>query len=864
MKKALFATALLASLALALTSCGRAAATSEGPVKGTQGPIVDRMLLDAKTQQDIALKDVAEGRSDLFNFTTDGAAFKALPDGVKAKLDPYAITGSSYIDLFVNPYPNAAPYTAKLQGGTVFNPFAIREVRFALNFLINRKQIIDEILVGSGVPMYTPVIPGQPNSSRFGLIASKLGFTATGDEKRALADIDKALSAAADLRDNKGRLVKKDGFWNFDGKRVAAKFLIRVDDPTLRLPEGRYLADQIEKAGIKVERLEYDRTKCRAIWNNSDPAAMGWSLYTDAWVGGQTYAFWESSIAQMYAPYGSFMPGYGNASWWNYKNPEIDKLTQDCNNGRVKDVAEYYDKLLRANELGIRDSIRVWIAAQTVYTCSNKAAFNGRMAYGLGDGINNLSFYTADVKPDRQDAKVLKVSEFSAKGDLFMSAWDPIGPNGFSDTYSSGIIKEVSDAETLANPVTGLIMPMRASWSGVKTDIDIAADGKITGKIAVPSEAVLWNAKNSRWESGVNYVDVKGDGTVYDYARPAENLAWSTATFAFKLGTWHDGRMMDLNDYRYAIARPYELCVKRGEDDKVFEKSYAGSVNPGLPRAKGFLFNKDGTITVYGDANYPADQSQLAGLLCPSLMIEASNYGDIVPWPIHEALKGIVSEGSASKTVYSFNTDEKLTEVDLLGEKCVADIKAKLVQYAAAKAVPACLVGFVSPDQAAEAYKSAIAFIEKHGHAVISQGGFIFDKYDAANKTAVLVANRDPSYPFEKGYFAKLLATDFLRINKVSLATYQRGSALKVTASIADVAFPSGAAKPAAAANVSVTLVGDKETRVEGRIAKPGMAEALIPAAALDSLKPGSYTVIVEAAKGSEAGAVETANLVLF
>jgi peptide/nickel transport system substrate-binding protein len=245
-------------------------------------------------------------------------------------------------------------------------------------------------------------------------------------------------------------------------------------------------------------------------------------------------------------------------------------------------------------------------------------------------------------------------------------------------------------------------------------------------------------------------------------------------------------------------------------------------------------------------------------------MIEASNYGDIVPWPIHEALKGIVSEGAASKTVYSFNTDEKLTEVDLLGEKCVADIKAKLVQYAAAKAVPACLVGFVSPGQAAEAYESAIAFIEKHGHAVISEGGFIFDKYDAANKTAVLVANRDPSYPFEKGYFAKLLATDFLRINKVSLATYKRGSALKVTVSIADVAFPSGAAKPAAAANVSVTLVGDKETRALGRIAKPGMAEALIPAAALDSLKPGSYTVIVEAAKGSEAGAVETANLVLF
>jgi peptide/nickel transport system substrate-binding protein len=293
--------ALAVAVSVALFGCAKPK-EGEGPVKGKQGPIVDRIIIDVRSQQDIALKDVATGKSDIFNYTTDGAAFKALPDDVKAKLDPYAINGSSYISLAINPYPNAAPYTGVVQGKTIFNPLAIRDVRFALNFLINRKQVVDEILVGAGVPMYTPVNPGQPNSARYGLVASKFGFSPEGNEKAAIASIDAAMKAAAALPANKGKLVKGEKFWQYGGKDVTVKFLIRVDDPTLRLPEGRYVADQIEKAGIKVERLEWDRTKCFSLYLKDDPKNMAWGLYTEGWGGGQTYAFWEGNIAQMYAP----------------------------------------------------------------------------------------------------------------------------------------------------------------------------------------------------------------------------------------------------------------------------------------------------------------------------------------------------------------------------------------------------------------------------------------------------------------------------------------------------------------------------------------------------------------------------------
>lgn len=851
MKKTLLAAAIALGIVL----------TASAQIKG---PIVDKILLEAKTQEDIALKDVAAGRSDLFNYGTDGATFKALPDDVKAKLDPYAITGALYEDLYINPYPNKAPYTAKTADGKVqFNPFAIREVRYAMNFLISRKQIIDEILVGAGVPMYTPVIPGQPNSSRFGLVASKLGFTAAGNEKKALADIDAAMqkAAAADPK-----LAKKGQWWTYDGDPVAIKYLIRVDDPNLRLPEGRYIANQIEKAGIKVDRLEYDRAKCSAIWNKTDPAEYQWTLYTDAWGGGQTYAFWDQNIAQMYAPWYAFMPGGGKAGTWQYENKELDDLTQDCVNGRVKDSAEYYDKLLRATDIGLKESLRVFIAATTNYTCANKDRFASRMLWGAGDGINNFSLYSADVKPEKDGTKVLKMTEFSSKGNLFMQAWDPIGPDGFGDTYSSVVIKNVSDMEYVANPITGIMAPLTATWSGVKTGaIDFTATPP-KGSIPVPAAAVLWNARAQKWEPGINYLDVKGDGSTYDYVKvdAGKNLAWSQATYKFKFGRWHDGRAMDINDYRYAIARRYDLSVKRGDNDKVYEESYAGTINPQLIPFKGYLFNKDNTITVYGNTNYPMDQNQLAQLLLPSLMIEASNYADVLPWTIHEALKYMVAEGAASKTAYAFNSNGDLTEVDLLAQNCVADVKAKLQELAAKKWVPESLAGYVTPDQAVKAYQASVAFIDKHGHAVISNGGFVIDKYDSKNNSMVMAAYRDPAYPFEKGWFTKTFSSSFARIDKINVGDYAAGKDLKVAVTVSEVAFPAGGAKPLAKGTVKVTVVADKETTVAAKIAKAGSAEAVIPAAALSGLKPGSYTVIVEAALGAEAGSVDTSNLIVF
>ncbi|MEI6386859.1 MAG: ABC transporter substrate-binding protein [Spirochaetota bacterium] len=835
--------------ALLTLSVGLADLTAQTAVQ--KGPIVDKVLFNARSQEDLGLMDVAAGKSDLWNYGSSGGVFKRLPADVSSKLEPYTVSGASYVGLLLNPFPNKAPYitdaSVDASGKAQFNPLAVQKIRFALNWLINRQKIVDEVFEGAGLPMFTPVVPGLPNASRFSLVATKLGMSDQGNEKQALADIDSAMSAASALPELKGRLVKGSPYWTFDGAAVTIRFVIRADDPNSRLPVGRYIADQIEKAGIKVERLEYDRSKAGGLVNRTDPATYQWSVYTEGLGSNETKAYWEMTISYDYAPWASIMPGGNNTAFWNYQQPELDRLTQAVVGGNIAGAKEYWDNMTAAMNLGLKESVRIMVAGKTSYFTAAKDRFATRVAYGIGDGLDKWSTYTADVKAEKSGAdagkKVLRMTGFSSRGTLFMNAWDPVGTQGFGDTYSGTIVKQLSDLELEANPATGVPMAVRATWSNLKTASEPAP---------VPGNAVLWNASTQKWASGLSYAkDAQGQ---YGYSPASSPItAKSSATFAFRFGAWHDGRAIDQNDYRYALAFPYDLAFKGGANARAFDASYASGVNPRLARARGYSFNKDGSITVWSDAFYPMDQAQLASLMAPSLQVAAVNSGAILPWEILEALRSLVSESSASGTAWSFNTEASSVEVDLLNPKLVADLRATLSDFVATKRVPAALAGQMSPETAVLDYQLAIAWLDAHGHAYISNGGFLLERYDASGNTGILAAFRDKDYPFEAGYWVKALKSDYSRVESVTVADPRKSQDLKVTVKVGLVSFPAVSSTPSDKATVTVSLmVGDRAISAAAKSVKGGSYEALIPAAAVDGLAIGAYTVVAESSLGKD------------
>lgn len=843
MKKAL--------IALAIVLC--VAGTAFAQVKS--GPIVDKVIYEVRMDQTLATKDIIEGKADVFFQAVPAAILRGLSETEKAKLDQYQVPSGSW-SLMINPIPNKAPYTwTKKDGVTEFNPFAIKEVRYALNWLFDRKKMVDEILFGQGDPMFTPMTPGQPGTYRYNLIPAKLGMTDRGNEKRAIADIDAAMQAAAKLPENKGKLVKSGQFWQYNGKDVTIKFLIRVDDANGRLKAGRYMADQIEKAGIKVDRLERDRSAINIAYY-SNPADLEFHLYTEGWGAGATRAWWDIVISQMYAPYYGYMAGGAEPDNWNYENAEIDRLGQKGLNGQFMTEEEYWADNLKGTELGITEACRIYLASQLDTFVANKDRFNSRMAYGLGDGLNGWSVRTADVKPETSGAdkglKVLRVLQYSARGTLFMSSWDPVGVDGFSDVYSMAIIEPCSDLVTFEAPNSAIDTALRGKYDSNKMEVKSELKGdEIVGLIDVPASAIMYDSATKTWKA-------VGAGV----------KSWSKGTVSYLYGKWHSGANIDFADIMYAGAFQQEWTFQDGPNDKYYDASYASTYEPTLAINKGFVVNRDNSITSYFNFQWPMDVKRVAATAATGADVKAGNTGrqTVVSWDVYEALALIVAEGSKSGTVYSFTGSDSVTEVDVVAEKSVADIKAKLQDMVAKQHVPVSIKQWVTPAQAVARYNTTLAFINKYGHAYVSNGPFFISKVNATTNSMELTAFRD--YPYKSDYWPKAFRTTITKIENANIpATATRKNDLKIDVTVSTYVYPDTATTPATnkgKVTVAFQLPDGSEKVYQAKYTKPGVFTATIPAKEMGALKPGAYTVVIISSLAGEAPSVLPKTLVLF
>ena len=842
------------SLVVLLAASAASLAAQEPP----KGPIVDRVLFDVRMREDIGLKDAAEGRTDLFLYPVQGNTFRSLPADTQRKLDVYNVPSGSW-SLMINPIPNEAPYTVTVDGVEYFNPFAIREVRYALNFLINRKYIVDEILGGAGGPMFTMATPGQPGTYRYNLIPVKLGMTAAGNEKKAIQDIAAALEKAAGLPALQGKLVKGEKFWQWNGADLTVKILIRVDEPNGRLKEGRYIADQIEKAGIRVERLEWDRAKCVQVAYKDDPARYEWNIYTEGWGAGDTRQYWDNVVSQWYAPWQGHQAGGTDPHFWRYTNPELDSLTRGIENGQFKDAHEYWDAILRATELGLTEATRIQISCKSQLFAANKARFNRRMVYGLGDGLDAWSLVTADVKPDATGEKVLRVTQPSEHRSLFTSAWDPVGVDGFKDMYSLFISTPTVDRATFVTPNAAADAPLRASWRDVLTKVSIGTDDKglpaVDGGVPVPADAIVYDPRQSAW------VPV-GPGV----------SSFSKATYVYAWGKWHDGVPIGIADIMYAQAFIWKWTTKVGDKDKYYDAGYESVMRPAQDIIKGIVVNPDKSITVYYNFNHmDPDHIGASGALYTS--VSASGRPVNCSWEIVEALAKMVAEGGKSGTAWSFSSDPAYTEVDVLAPTCLADITAKLQELIDTSYVPESIRQFTTPEECIARYKAAIAWIDAHHNAYINNGPFFINAVDLASNFVELKAFRYPSYPFEAGYWNRYFRMATTRIDSVTPPPIAlRGKPLAVAVRVSTVEYPDNAATPTdATAHVRLTLTlpgapgssGDEKT-YNGIFVRPGQYSVIIPAADTKAFAAGTYTIIAESRLRAETPSVEPSAIVLF
>jgi len=263
---------LMIVLVMLLSACGPAAtavptesptavATAHTTRKGGWLDEIDVSVVDSES----AITQVKAGAIDLYSFNL---ASKDLPALKESGLDYTASYGGNYAIMF-----NPAVFT----NADVLNPFSDRKIREAVNWLIDRNYVNQEIYAGGSLPKF------------FAITTQLVDYTALVDVARSLEakyayNLDKAKTAISAEMTTLGATQGSDGKWQFKGKPVSLTFIIRSDGDGTRKPLGDYVAGQLETVGFTVDRQYKKSSEASPIWIGSDPVEGQWNLYTAGWL----------------------------------------------------------------------------------------------------------------------------------------------------------------------------------------------------------------------------------------------------------------------------------------------------------------------------------------------------------------------------------------------------------------------------------------------------------------------------------------------------------------------------------------------------------------------------------------------------
>ena len=156
--------------------------------------------------ENTALEEVRNGNLDIYYYTISPDRLDSNQD--RDGLQVFDSTGGSY-SILVNPAESEK-----------FNPFSSKDIRFALNYLVDRKLIVNELMGGYGSPIISYYSPSDPEYLT--VIEQLETFNFKYNPTFAEEIITQVLK-------EKGA-VKIDEKWQMDGKPLEITIFIRSDD----------------------------------------------------------------------------------------------------------------------------------------------------------------------------------------------------------------------------------------------------------------------------------------------------------------------------------------------------------------------------------------------------------------------------------------------------------------------------------------------------------------------------------------------------------------------------------------------------------------------------------------------------------
>jgi len=646
--------------------------------------------------ENTALEEVRNGNLDMYYYTVSPDRLETHQ--AKKGLQIFDSTGGRY-SILVNPAESEK-----------FNPFSNKEIRFALNYLIDRKLIVNELMGGYGTSIISYYSPSEPEYLSVIEQLELFNF----EYNPGLAD-----KTITRVLDEKG--AKKVGEkWLMDDNPIEITIFIRSDDP-VRKSIGEILSVELEKIGFTVKKDFGDLNKAFVVVYGSNPADLKWSLYTEGWASSAFVRYDSIGLGQMYSPWFSNMPGFNDPTYWNYENMKLDEMTQKIYTGNFESSEIRSELIQEAVVEGINESVRIFLASKIdQYVVNEKIS---GVVNDFGAGVPSR-FTPINANSDKNEL-VIGVKQ------IYQGAWNPV--RGLTDSYSRQIWGIISDPGSFKHPFTGETIPIRSTW-----DVETAGPN---GKLNIPQKSVIWNPKSQEW-SNIS----------------PNSFATSKVTFDFNFSNWHNGEMMDMNDILHSLYFLIEWGTQVDENDKTFDTEFTPIATQSIQTIKGVNVTDEDTIEVYVDY-WHFDDAEIA---------DWAMIWNSMPWEVSVAMEKAVTEGKVSFS-RSGATSKNVNWLSLIIPKDANIIKENLEEFKNENYTPN---GFKGNGQGEkyfqDRYNSSIKWIKENNHAVISNGPFYLKSYAPESRTITVNSFNDESYPFKAGKWSKFEDVKFPLIKKMN------------------------------------------------------------------------------------------------
>ncbi len=533
--QAVFAMCRAPAAALLLAGATAFPAKAEAPGVGLdlgdrRGGLVDEIVF--ATEGDVARIAglIADGS---FQLSAQGITDQTIYQRIResAAVD-YDLSFGSSIELTLNP-------VGPEFGDGSLNPFHVPAIREALNWLVDRRHVAEEIFGGLARPRTLAIGTAVPDFARLAAEARAIELRYLPDRARALAVIETEMEALGAER--------RGGLWHHNGQPVILRVLIRSDD--VRRQVGDYIANLMEDTGFRTERLYRGAEEASRIWIASDPAAGQWHIYTGAWVSILVRRDSSDDFDFYFTPRGRADP-----LWQAYEpSPEFDEVASRLSRGDFSDLEERSALMARALELAMEDSVRIWLVDQSQIV---PRAAGVQVAADLAGGVRGSQIWPLTLRLQDRVGGQIRVATPS----VLTEPWNPIA--GTNWLFDRMVLRALSDAPLLPDPYTGLHRPQRArdarltvrEGTPVSATLDwVSVD--VVEEIAVPDDAwIAWDEAEGR------FLTVAEAGESGLTARTRATIRYGDAFFARQ---WHDGSPVSPAD----VLISWALSFSRADPD---------------------------------------------------------------------------------------------------------------------------------------------------------------------------------------------------------------------------------------------------------------------------------------------------------